>query len=65
MSTIRPFTYRASDAELDELRRRVLATRLPEKETTNDLSQGVPLATVQKLAITGRPSTTGARSKRS
>ena len=50
MSTIRPFTYRASDAELDELRRRVLATRLPEKETTNDLSQGVPLATVQKLA---------------
>ena len=50
MSTIRPFTYRASDAELDELRRRVLATRLPQKETTNDLSQGVPLATVQKLA---------------
>jgi pimeloyl-ACP methyl ester carboxylesterase len=50
MSTIRPFTYRASDAELDDLRRRVLATRLPEKETTNDLSQGVPLATVQKLA---------------
>ena len=49
MSTIRPFTYRASDAELDELRRRVLATRLPEKETTNDLSQGVPLATMQKV----------------
>jgi pimeloyl-ACP methyl ester carboxylesterase len=49
MSTIRPFNYRASDAELDDLRRRVLATRLPEKETTNDLSQGVPLATVQKL----------------
>jgi pimeloyl-ACP methyl ester carboxylesterase len=49
MSAIRPFTYRASDAELDDLRRRVLAARLPEKETTNDLSQGVPLATVQKL----------------
>jgi pimeloyl-ACP methyl ester carboxylesterase len=49
MCTIRPFSYRASDAELDDLRRRVLATRLPEKETTNDLSQGVPLATVQKL----------------
>jgi pimeloyl-ACP methyl ester carboxylesterase len=49
MSSIRPFTYRAADAELDDLRRRVLATRLPEKETTNDLSQGVPLATVQKL----------------
>jgi pimeloyl-ACP methyl ester carboxylesterase len=49
MSTIRPFTYRASDAELDDLRRRLLATRLPEKETTNDLSQGVPLATMQKV----------------
>jgi pimeloyl-ACP methyl ester carboxylesterase len=49
MSTVRPFTYRASDAELDDLRRRVLATRLPEKETTNDLSQGVPLATMQKV----------------
>ena len=49
MSTVRPFTYRASDAELDDLRQRVLATRLPEKETTNDLSQGVPLATMQKV----------------
>ena len=49
MSTVRPFIYRASDAELDDLRRRALATRLPEKETTNDLSQGVPLATMQKL----------------
>ena len=49
-AAIRPFRYHATDAELDELRRRVLATRLPEKETTNDLSQGVPLATVQKLA---------------
>jgi len=49
VSTVRPFIYRASDAELDDLRRRALATRLPEKETTNDLSQGVPLATMQKL----------------
>ena len=49
MSTVRPFTYRASGAELDDLRQRVLATRLPEKETTNDLSQGVPLATMQKV----------------
>jgi pimeloyl-ACP methyl ester carboxylesterase len=51
VSTIRPFTYRAPDAELDDLRRRVLATRLPEKETTNDLSQGVPLATMQKVML--------------
>lgn len=47
---IRPFTYNASQAELDDLRRRILATRLPEKETVSDFSQGVPLATVKRLA---------------
>ena len=47
---IRPFTYHASLAELDDLRRRILAARLPEKEPVSDFSQGVPLATVQKLA---------------
>jgi pimeloyl-ACP methyl ester carboxylesterase len=47
---IRPFTYHAPQAELDELRRRIVATRFPEKETVADFSQGVPLATVQKLA---------------
>jgi hypothetical protein len=31
MSTVRPFTYRASDAELDDLRRRVLATPCPRR----------------------------------
>jgi pimeloyl-ACP methyl ester carboxylesterase len=49
-SSIRPFTYRASQSELDDLRRRVAATRLPEKEPVSDFSQGVKLATVQKLA---------------
>jgi pimeloyl-ACP methyl ester carboxylesterase len=49
-SSIRPFTYHAPQAELDDLRRRILAARLPEKETVSDFSQGVPLATVQKLA---------------
>jgi pimeloyl-ACP methyl ester carboxylesterase len=49
-NSIRPFSYRASQAELDDLRRRVLATRLPEKEPVADFSQGVKLATVQKLA---------------
>jgi pimeloyl-ACP methyl ester carboxylesterase len=48
-SAIRPFTYRASQAELDDLRRRIVATRLPEKEPVDDNSAGVPLATVQKL----------------
>jgi pimeloyl-ACP methyl ester carboxylesterase len=49
-SSIRPFTYHAPQAELDDLRRRILATRWPEKETVADFSQGVPLATIQKLA---------------
>jgi pimeloyl-ACP methyl ester carboxylesterase len=49
-TAIRPFTYRASDVELDDLRRRIVAARLPEKEPVTDHSQGVPLATVQKLA---------------
>src|SRR5688500_9884011 len=48
--SIRPFRFRASDEELADLRRRILATRLPEKEPVSDFSQGVPLATVQKLA---------------
>jgi pimeloyl-ACP methyl ester carboxylesterase len=49
-TSIRPFTYRAPQAELDELRRRILAARLPEQEPVSDFSQGVKLATVQKLA---------------
>ena len=48
--SIRPFTYQARQAELDDLRRRIAATRWPEKEPVADHSQGVPLATMQKLA---------------
>ena len=48
--SIRPFRFRASDADLADLRRRILATRWPEKEPVADHSQGVPLATMQKLA---------------
>jgi pimeloyl-ACP methyl ester carboxylesterase len=48
--SIRPFTFHAPQADLDDLRRRVAAARLPEKETVADASQGVQLATVQKLA---------------
>jgi pimeloyl-ACP methyl ester carboxylesterase len=47
---IRPFRVSVPQAELDDLRRRIVAARLPEKETVSDFSQGVPLATVQKLA---------------
>ncbi len=49
-AAIRPFRATVTDAELSELRRRVKATRWPEKETVADNSQGVPLATMQKLA---------------
>jgi pimeloyl-ACP methyl ester carboxylesterase len=49
-TAIRSFEVNTPEAELTELRRRVLATRFPEKETVTDFSQGVPLATVQKLA---------------
>jgi pimeloyl-ACP methyl ester carboxylesterase len=48
-ASIRPFTYRASQSELDDLRRRIRATRLPEKETEPGQSSGVPLATIEKL----------------
>jgi pimeloyl-ACP methyl ester carboxylesterase len=47
---IRPFQVNIAEAELTDLRRRINATRLPEKETVADFSQGVPLDTVQKLA---------------
>ncbi|HEY4229493.1 MAG TPA: epoxide hydrolase N-terminal domain-containing protein, partial [Thermoanaerobaculia bacterium] len=49
-ASIRPFQIDIPEAELTELRRRVLATRWPEKETVTDSSQGVQLATTQKLA---------------
>jgi len=47
---IRPFHVDVPDEELDDLRRRVAATRWPEKETVGDQSQGVQLATIQALA---------------
>jgi pimeloyl-ACP methyl ester carboxylesterase len=47
---IRPFQFNFPDAELTDLRRRVNATRWPERELVNDASQGVQLATMQKLA---------------
>ncbi|BCG99839.1 multidrug MFS transporter [Mesorhizobium sp. 131-2-5] len=47
---IRPFKVNIPQEQLDDLRRRVIATRWPDKETVQDHSQGVQLATVQKLA---------------
>ena len=44
------FRWNVPEAELTELRRRINATRWPERETVADASQGVQLATMQKLA---------------
>jgi pimeloyl-ACP methyl ester carboxylesterase len=49
VATIRPFRVSIPEAELVELRRRVAATRWPERETVADASQGVQLATMQEL----------------
>src|SRR5437660_8019789 len=49
-TAVRPFTYKAPEAELQDLRNRISATRWPEKETVADDTQGVQLATIQKLA---------------
>ena len=49
-TAIRPFQVGFSDAELTDLRRRVNATRWPERETVTDDSQGVRLAMMQDLA---------------
>jgi pimeloyl-ACP methyl ester carboxylesterase len=48
--TVRPFTHTVADEDLEDLRRRVEATRWPESETVSDRSQGVQLATVRALA---------------
>jgi pimeloyl-ACP methyl ester carboxylesterase len=49
-AAIRPFHVNFPEAELVELRRRINATRWPERETVDDQSQGVQLATIQALA---------------
>jgi pimeloyl-ACP methyl ester carboxylesterase len=49
-TSIRPFSYRASDEELADLKRRIAAMRWPERETVDDDTQGVRLDTIQKLA---------------
>jgi len=48
-TAIRPFRFHASQEALDDLKKRIAATRWPDKETVEDQSQGVPLATMQAL----------------
>lgn len=47
---IHPFSFHASDEDLADLKRRIAASRWPERELVSDASQGVQLATIQKLA---------------
>jgi pimeloyl-ACP methyl ester carboxylesterase len=49
-AAIRPFEIDFPEEDLADLRRRINATRWPERETVDDDSQGVPLATMQELA---------------
>ncbi|HTF51259.1 MAG TPA: epoxide hydrolase [Pseudonocardia sp.] len=49
-TAVRPFTIDVPEADLEDLRARIAATRWPEKEPVADMSQGVPLATMQALA---------------
>src|SRR6185436_2319850 len=47
---IRPFRFEVQQADVDDLRRRIAATRWPSKELVDDRSQGVQLATMKELA---------------
>jgi pimeloyl-ACP methyl ester carboxylesterase len=49
-TSIRPFHISVPQSALDDLRQRITATRWPDRETVTDSSQGVQLATMQKLA---------------
>lgn len=49
-TAIRPFRVNMSEEAIVDLRRRITATQWPEQETVTDQSQGVQLATMQKLA---------------
>ena len=48
--SIRPFRINVPEEAIVDLRRRINATKWPERETVTDASQGVQLATTQKLA---------------
>src|SRR5664279_1784844 len=49
-AAIHPFHVNVPETELTELRRRINGTKLPERETVTDATQGVQLATMQALA---------------
>ena len=49
VDAVRPFRARVPDAAVADLRRRLAATRWPDKETVGDASQGAQLANLQEL----------------
>jgi hypothetical protein len=49
-NAVRPFRIEVPQGEMDELRRRIDATRWPTRELVTDRSQGVQLAAIQNLA---------------
>jgi pimeloyl-ACP methyl ester carboxylesterase len=49
-TAIKPFSVNGPEADLIDLRQRILATRWPEQETVSDTSQGVKLETMRELA---------------
>ena len=58
---IRPFRINFPEEQLVDLRRRIAATRWPDRETVNDQSQGVQLANSRSWCVIGERTTTGAR----
>ena len=52
MSKIQPFRIQTSDEQLADLKRRLLATRFPERETVDDWSQGTPLSYMEEICET-------------
>ena len=48
-AAVQPFRIAIPEADLDDLRARLARTRLPEKETPDDWSQGIPLSYVREL----------------
>ena len=49
MSEIRPYTINVADEEIEKLKSRLEISRFPEKETTGDWSQGVPVAYMKNM----------------
>jgi len=62
---VRPFRIDVPEEDLVDLRRRVAATRWPDRETVTDQSQGVQLAKIQELVRYWGWTTTGRRWRRS